>query len=488
MIETCYHHARMSMTGSAMLPHNLGGILERTIRWIGKPFSSTPTSLVSPAADALMAGGASIILYLFFRFGMPPSFEDGRYSLALFLTAFFANYPHFLASYGIFYGDLRKEMPRLNARPLYRARYLTVGWIIPLAMLAFIAVAYVRSSEFMMGALASAMYFLVGWHYVKQVFGCIIVLSATKKTFFTKIERRILLTALSPIWIIMYEKVNGSRVMNEYLGINYSLPRFPVPFMTAMNLILVTGAIAVTAMLVRKRIRERKTMPFSAFLALLSLYIWIVPPFRMAIFFLMVPFFHSLQYLLFASVYERNKCIAEVGTAMTERPAQRKRSANALNARITLFFLACPVLAAVLSVIAYGKLSVTQGFLETMIGTWAQNDPKNFYLFAGFSILFTGILFRIHRKMRNDPATQFTMNLIRSFELGVFLFIILPSLLDNFVTRMAPVVFAYDTELFHRSLFVYIITIFVNIHHYFIDSVIWRKENPLMAKYMHGNE
>lgn len=61
------------------------------------------------------------------------------------------------------------------------------------------------------------------------------------------------------------------------------------------------------------------------------------------------------------------------------------------------------------------------------------------------------------------------------FAAGALLFVCLPLWLDKVVP--------YDREIFGSSLFVYCFLIFLNIHHYFIDFAIWRKDNPEM-KYL----
>lgn len=44
----------------------------------------------------------------------------------------------------------------------------------------------------------------------------------------------------------------------------------------------------------------------------------------------------------------------------------------------------------------------------------------------------------------------------------------------------------YDRALFGDSLFFFIFWIFINIHHYFLDTVMWRKGNPDVAEHLFG--
>ncbi|PJB71591.1 MAG: hypothetical protein CO093_04765 [Alphaproteobacteria bacterium CG_4_9_14_3_um_filter_47_13] len=66
--------------------------------------------------------------------------------------------------------------------------------------------------------------------------------------------------------------------------------------------------------------------------------------------------------------------------------------------------------------------------------------------------------------------------LVIGFGAGALLFIAFPLWLDQIVP--------YNKEIFDPSLFVYCFLIFLNIHHYFIDFALWRRDNPEM-KYLH---
>ena len=46
------------------------------------------------------------------------------------------------------------------------------------------------------------------------------------------------------------------------------------------------------------------------------------------------------------------------------------------------------------------------------------------------------------------------------------------------------VVVTYDTDILGTGMFMFIFFIFINVHHYFLDNVIWRRENPDMRRYL----
>lgn len=75
-----------------------------------------------------------------------------------------------------------------------------------------------------------------------------------------------------------------------------------------------------------------------------------------------------------------------------------------------------------------------------------------------------------------------TMPIVRFALLAVVLgglgFWLLPSFLDHHVI--------YDTAKFGPYAFLFMFWVFINIHHYVIDNVIWRRENPETARFLFG--
>lgn len=60
--------------------------------------------------------------------------------------------------------------------------------------------------------------------------------------------------------------------------------------------------------------------------------------------------------------------------------------------------------------------------------------------------------------------------------LGAFGFWAIPIFLKEVVT--------YDADVFGARMFMFIFAIFINVHHYFLDNVIWRRGNPDMRRYL----
>ncbi len=55
-----------------------------------------------------------------------------------------------------------------------------------------------------------------------------------------------------------------------------------------------------------------------------------------------------------------------------------------------------------------------------------------------------------------------------------------------FVPKLLNGQISYDQETFGTVVFLFIFWIFINVHHYVIDNVIWRGENPETRTYLFG--
>jgi len=52
------------------------------------------------------------------------------------------------------------------------------------------------------------------------------------------------------------------------------------------------------------------------------------------------------------------------------------------------------------------------------------------------------------------------------------------------VPRLIDSVLPYDKRVFGPSLFLFMFYIFINVHHYFLDNVMWRRGNPDVQQYI----
>src|SRR6201999_2708235 len=93
---------------------------------------------------------------------------------AMVLLAFVINNPHFANSYQIFYRGFGDRLSP-SAPAVQRRRYLYAGIFVPLAIVGFLAYCFVAADRTALGLAGDAMALFVGWHYVKQGYGMLMV-------------------------------------------------------------------------------------------------------------------------------------------------------------------------------------------------------------------------------------------------------------------------------------------------------------------------
>jgi hypothetical protein len=350
------------------------------------PEFSSPV-IFSHAWDALLVGGISLLVYLLVRATMKAEAPDNPASLFVYNLSFLVNFPHFLISYQLLYGDFRAELRK-------SFRFIWAAFISPAVIGGALLAGYLMHSEKFLGYSLNAMYFFVGWHYVKQIFGCVVVTNAMKNVFYNEEERFIVKANLFAVWAVSFLNPNIVTRVYEQMGIHYASLELPVWTMNAAYAVLIASGIGVVWAHVKKYIREGSLPSTPAVISYLSIYVWFVPTMLNPNFGNMIPFFHSLQYLVFVYAFRRNK----------------------------------------MAILTEGQ-QTPEGRQKRLIGVWGY--------FLGACIL------------------------------GATAFEFLPRGLDSLhMTDLGP------------TPAVFFFTIFINIHHYFIDNVLWRGNNPQMRQYL----
>lgn len=355
--------------------------------------------------DFWLMGGASCVVWLlmtvFSHFRDISSIDRHFGNIAAFsgLMVLFVNYPHFMLSYKIAYGRGQK----------FIARHWIQLIFVPLALTTLIAASYatffdasplskewnptrVAKGEGLFSLLIMFMFFTVGWHYVKQTFGCMMVYGSLDQYRLSARARKILLGTLYIVW---YANLIGAHVGEVSKSDFYGIPLYSLGLPFAIRVILDSSfwiALGLFAYFGPLRIwRETRRLPSLNFLIpLIALIIWWNPLFQQRDFyFLLVPLFHSLQYLPFAAKYEMNRI---------------------------------------------------------------KDKPKH-WLLGGTAIVFYMIV-----------TGWLAFELIPGFG---------PALQDS----AGPTKVLFFVAASH---------VFINIHHYFIDSVIWRFHHPEVQRYLLG--
>ena len=286
---------------------------------MGETMGRTLRDLHGPWLDMLLLGGASVIAYVLIVLLDPTTTQTVVLGGVMMVLANFVNHPHFAHSYQIFYGSWRDvrscEMPSS-----LRARWYLAGVVLPATLAVWLAVAgwrWMEGDTWLMGVSLNLMGALVGWHYVKQGFGMAMMDAALKKKFWTPAARQALLWNAYACWLAAWVLINSSRGGQAYwgiFGIGLTVP--PVIVIAACLVVVLTtlwAALAALRSLGRWPLRQHRwhELPISGLAAyFVTLYLWTVFSWVNPAYMLVIPFFHSVQYLAVVWRYKQNEILA----------------------------------------------------------------------------------------------------------------------------------------------------------------------------------
>ncbi len=365
----------------------------------GSDASLAPSVRVRPSVEFLLVGGATLFLFpLLWLLRAVIGLDSAELGVGflMFHGAHLINDPHFAVTYLLFYRDVKRRAFGDAFTRAQRARYWLAGLGVPLALAVWLVLALSSTSTRALGTLIEVMFVLVGWHYVKQGFGVLSVLSARRGVQYSPFERRALLGHCFAGWAYAWASPALPAAEAEEKGVLYAALAHPLWLERVTALAFAGSALVLGFALMRKWQRERRLPPLAPLTGLLvSIWIWSVYSSADPLLVYVIPALHSLQYLYFVWLLTHNRAKAAEAPPFFG-PSARQR----------------------VLVLALG--SVALGWL----------------LFHLAPDLFDAMRLSDHRRARVPLG-----------ELGP--------------TPYFAAFFA-----------------FVNIHHYFMDNVIWRRDNP----------
>lgn len=317
-------------------------------------------------------------------------------SYVAFYAAYVINDPHFAVTYLLFYKNIRGRALGPDFSGFQRVRYWVAGLLVPAALIAWSAYAIAARSAPAMGWMIQLMFALVGWHYTKQGFGVLTVLSARRGFLFKPIERHVFLAHSLTGWAYAWASPAEPGRFFEEKGVVYAAWPHGSPLELVTLVIFVATGVAMAAVLLRRLTVEGSLPPPGPLVGfLITVWFWTIFSSLDPLLLYFIPALHSIQYLYFVWILQRNKARESEGPPLFGRPVGVQ-----------------------VGLLALGSLAL--GWL----------------FFRGGPSFFDSIL--VPRSVNGVPAFG---------RLGA-----------------TPYLAA--------------ITTVVNIHHYFMDHVIWRRENP----------
>ncbi len=366
--------------------------------------TNTPASvagrraLYTPVVDFLLLGGATI--FILPVAALIPESYGPRILVFLFWLSFLINQPHFMHSYQIFYRDFYNKLSGTGYARQLRMRYAFAGIVVPMIILVVFAVAYISGSSSLLAFCAYSVAFFVGWHYVKQGYGILIVDTVLNRSFFNEPEKKILRVNAYACWIYFFLLMNNLMRERDYNGFRFNLFNVPLPVVyVATAVMMITTLLAAKSFYDATRRNRGRPFPINGTTAyVVSIYVWLSIYFTStAAAFTVIPALHSLQYLAVVWRYEKNRNESLALASGASAPAD---------------------------------LAV-----------------KKFLRFTTAGIV-----------------------------LGVIVFVAVPFSLDAQIL--------YDKGVYGARYFTFMFYVFINIHHYFLDNVMWRKDNPDVSKHL----
>jgi hypothetical protein len=368
-----------------------------------RPGTQRSAAFLSPTIDFLCLGGGSLLLIPVLAWAIPDTADAHALVWAMLLSNLI-NHPHFVNSYQIFYRTLPAILSDRGSDSGLRARYLWAGFGAPALIGLFLAAAVLRGDATLLGYAGNAMGFFVGWHYVKQGYGMLMVDAAVRRSFFSESDKRILLINSYVCWLVAWLAANKAIAERKFWGISFAMLDVPGELLWLGGAILAATTVLAAWTLLRHARGHRDAVPVNGIVAYLAaLYPWLFM-LREPILGAFIPAMHSLQYLVIVWRFQLN----------VER----------------------------------GKPDAAERFLQPLGSRLAPSRAvARFAGFVGSAIL-----------------------------LGVIGFWLAPMMLDATVP--------YDRGAFGDHLFFFVLLVFINIHHYFIDNAMWRKENPHTLRHL----
>jgi hypothetical protein len=352
-----------------------------------------------PWAEALreyaLAGGLTPLLFpLSWLLRRALGLDAAEYAVGFtfFYAAHLINDPHFAVTYVLFYEDAWARATGRAFTGWQRARWLFSGVVVPVALAAWAIGALATKSAPALGLMIQLMFLLVGWHYVKQGFGVMIVLSARRGVRFLAHERWAILAHCYAGWAYAWASPADPGTEVEEKGVVYRTFAHSLGLERGTHVVFLASAVVLGAVLLRKRVREGRLPIGTPLVALLSsIWAWSVYSSIDPLVVYVNPALHSVQYLYFVW--------------LLKAPEARRRE-----------------------------------------------GPPDFEMSA---------------------RSRLGLLAVTALGLGWLLFHGAPAALDDLLVPRRSRYTDLGPTPYFAALYA-----FVNLHHYFMDHVIWRRENP----------
>jgi hypothetical protein len=383
---------------------------------------------INAFVDFMLVGGASIAAFMLLRHFHTGDRTPAVYTLGAQLM-WVCNWPHFAAT------NYRLYHSRANIAQ-YPLTALVIPWVVAAGVIGSLAEPERFAPIFVMIYLLWSPY-----HFSGQTVGVTMVYARRSGFRVGKLERFFLSSFVFGTFICTSIRAHVDTQGQGYFGVQ--VPGLGVPKWAGQiaEVWVYLAGIAFLLLVLKWCVRNQRGVPLIVLLPSMAQFVWFMPILGggWPAFQEFVPFFHSLQYLLIAWAMQLKETVDE-GAKAPDAPAGIPALGWCLFNLVVAFALA------------------------------RMNDPRVGAAFAVLTLaMYAAEVFGQVRAMPSVPyALLESMRWAqRNFGVGVALFFLLP--------KIATV---YGTP---EAVAIGVVTAGVQIHHFFVDGVIWKLKSPHVA-------
>ncbi len=251
---------------------------------------------VSGPVDWAIAGGASVVAYALLGW-----WGDGRGMLpaAVAVLAPLCNWPHFAAS------TYRLYHARENVR-----QYPVTALVVPFVVAAGMVWAFAAPTT-IAPAFVKLMLLWSPYHFSGQSLGITLVYARRAGIAIGPAERRAFAGFIFTAFLAATAHAETGAGMRHYLGVEHAKLGLPPWFGDGLAVVVWAFGIVLVGLLVRLSVRQRRVVPAIVCLPAAAQCLWFVVGRHDEAFQLLVPFFHSVQYLFLAWAVQLKERMAE---------------------------------------------------------------------------------------------------------------------------------------------------------------------------------
>lgn len=264
------------------------------------PWERRPAAIATPALDALLGGGASLLVIAVLLV-LTPRLVAPVMAQAFLPLSVLLNWPHFAASYHLLYGT-----PGAAAKHPYAAKY------VPALLIAYAAVAMALHGRapILLQALHAAAAMYLAWHYTGQAWGAMSAFARIEGLRFDDAARRLIGANL--VALLAWHATWSASIIYQLIG-----PALFNPIYGAVTAVAAMSAAAGLAGLWRIR-RIEGRLPARVWLPWAAIHAWYAMFYRGEIYWVLIAqLSHAAQYLIFPARVAANREAASSGRLWT---------------------------------------------------------------------------------------------------------------------------------------------------------------------------